>query len=170
MIPAIAFVGRSGSGKTTFLEKLIPVLTGRGYRVGAVKHAHHAVEMDRPGKDSFRLREAGASEVVLSTERQLAVIRQIKESVSLEALLGYFKEVDLILVEGFKDSGLPSIEIYRAAAGTEEPLFLQGRHPLALVSDRAFPQVGVPVFPLEDAAGVVDLLEQKILQKKGRPS
>ncbi len=170
MIPAIAFVGRSGSGKTTFLEKLIPVLTGRGYRVGAVKHAHHVVEVDRPGKDSFRLREAGASEVVLSARGQLAVIHTVEERVSLEVVLGYFKEVDLILVEGFKDAGLPSIEIYRAAAGTEEPLFLQGSHPLALVSDRAFPRVDFPVFPLDDVAGVADLVERKILQKKRRPS
>ncbi len=163
MIPAIAFVGRSGSGKTTFLEELIPVLTGRGYRVGAVKHAHHLVEIDRPGKDSFRLREAGASEVVLSTDRQLAVIRQMAARVSLETVLGYFRAVDLILVEGFKEGGLPSIEIYRASATTEEPLFLQGPRPLALVSDCPFPHVDFPVFALDDVAGVADLLERKML-------
>ncbi len=170
MIPAVAFIGRSGSGKTTFLEMLIPVLTGRGYRVGAVKHAHHVVEIDRPGKDSFRLGEAGASEVVLSAQRQLAVIRRTSERLSLETVLGYFREVDLILVEGFKDSELPQVEIYRTAAGREQPLFLEGRRLLALVSDRLFPQAPCPVFSFDDTAGVADLVEQKILKKKHRPS
>ncbi len=165
-IPALAFVGRSGSGKTTFLEKLIPLLTARGLRVGALKHAHHLVEIDKPGKDSYRLREAGAVEVVANAPNMLALIRKQSTDLPLQEALGYFREVDIVLVEGYKGEDLPRIEIFRKDAGHEEPLFFSGTPPLALVTDTPFPEITCPVFALDDHENVADWLEQDFLRRR----
>lgn len=114
MTPCIAIVGKSGSGKTTLIAQLIQILSGRGYRVGAIKHAHHDVEIDRPGKDSFVLKAAGAARVGLLSLKQWALISDLAREPSLEELVAtYFDDLDLVLAEGFKNSNVPKIVLQR---------------------------------------------------------
>ena len=164
MIPAVSIVARSGTGKTTFLEKLIPVLTGRGYRLGVVKHAHHRIDMDHPGKDSFRLREAGADVVIINAPNQMALIRRQEHELPLQEVLSYFRDVDLILIEGYKGEDLPRIEIFRTGAGHPEPFFIHGTSPFALVTDGPFPGAPFSVFTMDNVQGVADLIEKEILK------
>lgn len=116
----VGFAGFSGSGKTTLVEALIPALRLRGQRVSVVKHAHHSFDIDHPGKDTFRHREAGAFEVVVASDRRLALIREFEKpgSLSVHHLIAeLYGGVDWVLVEGFKDSNLSKIEVWRAANG-----------------------------------------------------
>ncbi|MBI2768503.1 MAG: molybdopterin-guanine dinucleotide biosynthesis protein B [Burkholderiales bacterium] len=117
---AIGFAGYSGSGKTTLVERLIPALKGRGLRVSVVKHAHHKFDIDHPGKDTHRHREAGAFEVVVASDKRLALIREFEQPSQLTVhnlLAELYQGVDWALVEGFKHSNLPKIEVWRAASG-----------------------------------------------------
>jgi molybdopterin-guanine dinucleotide biosynthesis protein MobB len=167
MIPTVSIVAKSGTGKTTFIEKLIPVLIGRGLRIGVLKHAHHIMDIDHPGKDSYRHREAGASEIILNSPNQMALIKKQEEELPLTKVLGYFNDVDLVLIEGYKkDENLPKIEIFRKDAGHKEPLFTNGTPPLALVTDQSFSDLSFPVFSINDTQGVADLIREKILHKK----
>jgi molybdopterin-guanine dinucleotide biosynthesis protein B len=116
----VGFAGFSGSGKTTLVEQLIPALRLRGLRVSVVKHAHHRFDIDRPGKDTFRHREAGAFEVVVASDRRLALLREFERETELSVhhlIAELYDGVDWVLVEGFKDSDLLKIEVWRAAAG-----------------------------------------------------
>lgn len=116
----VGFAGFSGSGKTMLVERVIPALKLRGLRVSVVKHAHHNFDIDHPGKDSWRHREAGAFEVVVASDRRLALMREFERPADLgvhELLAQLWNGVDWVLVEGFKDSSLLKIEVWRAAAG-----------------------------------------------------
>lgn len=116
----VGFAGYSGSGKTTLVEKLIPALRLRGMRVSIVKHAHHSFDIDHVGKDTYRHREAGAFEVVVASNQRLALIRQFEQAVELSVhhlLAELYEAVDWVLVEGFKDSDLLKIEVWRASSG-----------------------------------------------------
>jgi molybdopterin-guanine dinucleotide biosynthesis protein B len=155
--PIVPFVGKSGSGKTTLLEKLIPELVTRGLRIGLVKHDVHGFELDQPGKDTYRLRQAGAMRVAISSPQQFALIGQVEEELALEALAQrYLGDVDLVLAEGYKRSQLPKIEVCRAARSPE--LLSSADELLAVVSDLRF-EVPCPQFGLEDVDGVADLLQ-----------
>ncbi|MDQ7989952.1 MAG: molybdopterin-guanine dinucleotide biosynthesis protein B [Candidatus Dactylopiibacterium sp.] len=132
----IGISGWSGAGKTTLIERLLPLLRARGLRVSLIKHTHHAFDLDQPGKDSWRFREAGAAEVLLAGERRWALMHELREAPepSLAELLAHLAPCDLVLVEGFKSAGLDKIEVHRPALG--KPLL----HPqmpgvLALASD-----------------------------------
>lgn len=116
----VGFAGYSGSGKTTLVERLIPALKMRGLRVSVVKHAHHKFDIDHPGKDTFRHREAGAFEVVVASDRRLALMREFEQPTELSVhhlLAELWDGVDWVLVEGFKSSDLLKIEVWRADAG-----------------------------------------------------
>lgn len=116
----VGFAGFSGSGKTTLVERLIPALKLRGLRVSVVKHAHHKFDIDHPGKDTFRHREAGAFEVVVASDRRLALMREFEQPGRLTVhhlLAELYDGVDWVLVEGFKDSNLLKVEVWRAEAG-----------------------------------------------------
>ncbi|QKO22028.1 molybdopterin-guanine dinucleotide biosynthesis protein B [Rhodoferax sp. BAB1] len=116
----VGFAGYSGSGKTTLVEQLIPALKLRGLRVSVVKHAHHKFDIDHPGKDSWRHREAGAFEVVIASNRRLAMMRefeQLHEPTVHELIAELYDGVDWVLVEGFKNSDLLKVEVWRAANG-----------------------------------------------------
>jgi molybdopterin-guanine dinucleotide biosynthesis protein B len=161
--PVVCFVARSGTGKTTFLEKLIPHLKARGLRLGVLKHHAHATAFDVPGKDSYRLAQAGADTVVGSCVLQVAVFHQSPGPTDPDVLVDrYLRDVDLVLAEGFKDSRHPKVEVCRAAAaapaGNGGPA-LQCRPDelLAVVSDCRV-DVPVPTFDLEDAAGMANFL------------
>jgi len=116
----VGFAGFSGSGKTTLVERLIPALKMRGLRVSVVKHAHHRFDIDHPGKDTFRHREAGAFEVVVASDRRLALMREFEQPAELSVhhlIAELYEGVDWVLVEGFKQSNLLKIEVWRAASG-----------------------------------------------------
>lgn len=118
LIPVLGFAAASGTGKTTLLTALIPMLKERGLRIGLIKHSHHSFDIDQPGKDSFRLREAGASPVMLVSKRRRAIITEIapEREPRLDDELKYFDQsgLDLLLVEGFKAEPFPKIELYRS--------------------------------------------------------
>src|SRR3954471_8750759 len=115
----VGFAGYSGSGKTTLIEGLIPALKARGLRVSVVKHAHDAFDIDHPGKDTFRHREAGAFEVVVASNRRLALMREFEQEAQLSVhhlIAELYDGVDWVLVEGFKESNLLKVEVWRADA------------------------------------------------------
>jgi molybdopterin-guanine dinucleotide biosynthesis protein B len=163
VVPIISIVGRSNSGKTTLLEKLIPALAARGRRIGTIKHHFHGpIEVDVPGKDSWRHRQAGARVVALASRDTLFILGETPggwplHQIAHQALF----DVDLILTEGFKSGPMPKIEVSRAAQ--ELPLLCgPGDHLVAVVSDRDLP-VAVPRFGLEEAGPLADFIEGKFL-------
>ncbi len=115
----IGLAGWSGSGKTTLITKVLPVLIARGNTVSTLKHAHHGFDLDKPGKDSFMHRVAGASEVLISSAKRWAVLHELRDEGEwdMEALLTKISPVDLVLVEGFKRESFPKVEVYRAENG-----------------------------------------------------
>jgi len=153
----IGITGWSGAGKTTLLARLIPELTGRGVRVSTVKHAHHAFDIDVPGKDSHRHRMAGASEVLISSGRRFALVHELRGETewSLPQLLGRLAPADLVLVEGFKRERHPKIEVYRRANG-KPPLHPGDATIRAIAADCAFPEAGRPVLALDAAPVIAD--------------
>jgi len=133
----VGFAGFSGSGKTTLVEGLIPALKMRGLRVSVVKHAHHKFDIDHPGKDTYRHREAGAFEVVVASDRRLALMREFEQPARLTAhhlIAELYEGVDWVLVEGFKESDLLKIEVWRAAAG-KPALYPQDNFIVAVATD-----------------------------------
>lgn len=118
----LGIAGYSGSGKTTLLEKVIPLLLRHGLRISVIKHAHHDFDIDRPGKDSFRHREAGAHEVMIASGHRWALMHELRQEAepSLEELCARLSPCDLVLVEGYKFSNLPKLEVHRTA--TSHPL------------------------------------------------
>ena len=154
-VPAVSVVGFSNSGKTTFLEKLILVLKGRGLRLGVIKHDVHGFDIDVTGTDSWRFSHAGADVVAIASPQKAAFIEQ--RSLSLDGLLSRVTGVDLILTEGFKSEHLPKIEVHRVANG--KPLCAPPEELLALVADLPeSPYPSVPLFGLDSAEAVADLL------------
>lgn len=150
--------GYSGAGKTTLLEQLIPCLTRRGLRVSVIKHAHHGFDIDRPGKDSYRHREAGASEVLLACNSRWALMHELREEEepTLGDLLAHLSPCDLVLVEGFKNEPVPKIEVYRRENG-KLPLFPERSDIVALASDSA-PETVLPVLPLDRPEAIADFI------------
>ncbi len=130
--------GYSGSGKTTLMERLIPRFTASGIVVSVIKHAHHGFDIDRPGKDSWRHREAGASEVMLTGGSRWALLHENHGAPepSLDEYLSRFSPCDLVLVEGFKQEAVPKLEVYRPAHG-KPPLWPDNPHVIAVASDIA---------------------------------
>src|SRR6185369_5368045 len=150
--------GYSGSGKTTLLEKLIPQLTGRGLKVSVIKHAHHGFDIDRPGKDSYRHREAGASEVLLSCNDRWALMheRRADSDVTLNELLGRLAPCDLVLIEGFKQEPVPKLEVYRPENG-KPPLFPERGDIVAVATDAEIVTT-LPTLPLNDMAAIASFI------------
>lgn len=160
-VPIISVVGKSGSGKTTFLEKLLPELKRRGYQVAIVKHDIHGFEIDHPGKDTWRHAQAGADAVVISSPRRIAVIQRLEEEMSLDEIANYVQTADIIITEGYKRGNKPKIEISRRARSTE--LMCHQEELIAIITDQRF-HLNVPHFDLDDATGVADLIEVKFLK------
>lgn len=155
----IGLAGWSGAGKTTLLAKLIPVLVGRGLRVATVKHAHHAFDVDQPGKDSYVHRAVGASEVIVSSTRRWVQIREVGHApeATLPDLLRRLSPCDLVMVEGFKREAHAKIEVHREANGMP-PLYGKDSRIVAVASDRAHPTAGVPVVDLDAVEAIGDLV------------
>jgi len=164
-VKAVAFVAKSGSGKTTLLEKVISRLKDRGYRVGAIKHDAHRFDIDRPGKDSYRLTAAGADTMVISSPEKLALVKKLAVSPPVEDLLAaFFTDVDIVLVEGFKSSSLPKIEVHRKECSRD--LLCRGKEHdpmlLAVASDEPL-DLDVPRLDINDPDGVTDFIERNFL-------
>ena len=161
-IPALSIVGRSGSGKTTLLEKLIPELRRRGYRLAVVKHHHQpGLELDVPGKDTWRLARAGAEHVAIATPDQVMHRRRLEQELPLEEVLADIRGVDLILTEGYKGGSIPKIEVHR---DEPQPVLLSDPAELAaVVSDQPL-NVRVPQFDLEDVVGLANWIEHCYLR------
>lgn len=152
----VLIVGNSGSGKTTFLENLIPELKRRNLKVGTIKHDVHGFEMDKPGKDSWRHKQAGASTTVISSPYQIGMVRDVSHDHKPDELLPLFPDMDIILIEGYKRASKPKLEIFRPEVA-KEPLCKDDQHLLALISD-ANVNLGVPRFGTKDVQGVADLI------------
>ena len=160
--------GYSGSGKTTLLEELIPQFTARGLTVSVIKHAHHGFDIDRPGKDSYRHREAGASEVLLSCNDRWALMHERRDGsdVTLDELLARLAPCDLVLVEGFKQEPIPKLEVYRPENG-KPPLFPERSDIVAVASNVAL-ATSLPRLALDDVAAIADFV-MNTLQLQERP-
>jgi molybdopterin-guanine dinucleotide biosynthesis protein MobB len=164
-VKAVSFVAKSGTGKTTLLEKVIAELKGRGYRIGCVKHDAHRFDIDHPGKDSYRLAAAGADTMLISSPEKLAIVKKHEVAPSIEELITtYFQDVDIVLTEGFKKSGMQKIEIHRKERS--DTLLCRGEvHDptlIAVASDEPL-ELDVPVLDLNDAAQVAQFIVEHFL-------
>lgn len=167
MIPILSIVGKSDTGKTTLIEKLLPELVRRGHRVATVKHDVHGFEVDREGKDSWRHKQAGAHTVVLSSPARLTLIRDVDHDLSLEEIRRELvRDVDLILSEGYKRDVQPKIEVFRREKN-QELLCTRADNLVAIVADCQF-ELGVPVFDLDDTAGLADFIETRFLRPRSK--
>jgi molybdopterin-guanine dinucleotide biosynthesis adapter protein len=154
----IGIIGYSNTGKTTLIEKLIPIFRARGLRISAIKNAHHGFDMDRPGKDSYRYREAGAGQVLIATAERWALLTETpSRHASLEELLAQLSACDLVIIEGFKSEGhIPRIEVRRTSNG-EPPLFPHDPNVIAVAADHAL-DTRLPLLDLNDAAKIADFI------------
>lgn len=163
MVPIISVVGKSGAGKTTFLEKLVRELKRRGIRVAVIKHDTHGFDIDKPGKDTWRMAQAGSDAVVISSPFKMALIKTVDHDMTPDEIAAYLDgDVDLILTEGYKRGAKPKIEISRSEVSRE--LLCTEDELVALVTDQQF-NMAVPQFGLEDVEGVASLLERDILRR-----
>jgi molybdopterin-guanine dinucleotide biosynthesis adapter protein len=165
---AIGLVGWSGSGKTTLLTTLLPLLRAQGLRVSTVKHAHHGFDMDRPGKDSFRHREAGAHEVLVASSTRWALLHEIDgPEPSLTDLLARLTPVDLVLVEGFKAHPYPKLEVHRPSLG-KPALWPRDPAVLAVATDAPLPECAIPRLPLDAPAMIAEWIMRLVAAGRTR--
>jgi molybdopterin-guanine dinucleotide biosynthesis adapter protein len=160
----VSIVGKSNSGKTTLLEKIIFELKQRGYNIGTVKHAHEGFEMDKKGKDSWRHRQAGASATLVISQGKTALIKD-EELGFIEKMKKYLSDSDLIITEGFKKQNLPKIEVFRLNSPHKNPLCMEDDNLVGFVTDSEH-KPDVPVFGLEDIKEIASLIEEKFLSEK----
>ena len=150
--------GYSGSGKTTLIERVLPQLAARGLRVAVIKHTHHDFDIDRPGKDSYRHREAGCKEVMIASDHRWVIMHELRGAPEppLEAQIARMAPCDLLLVEGYKHYPMPKLEIFREANG-KPPLHPDDPHIVAIAADRQFASP-LPQFDLNDLDGIADFV------------
>jgi molybdopterin-guanine dinucleotide biosynthesis protein MobB len=170
-VPVVSIVAKSGTGKTTLLEKLIGNLKQKGYRVGAVKHDAHRFDIDHEGKDSWRLTQAGADTMVISSPEKIAMVKQHgdqEEPGPTDIVDGYFGDVDIVLTEGFKKNSFPKIEVHRKQRSDKLLCRGESNDPalLAVASDEKL-DLDVPVFNIDDAEGISDYIERRFLVSAG---
>ncbi len=162
-IPIITAVGKSKSGKTTLLEKIIAELKRRGYRVATVKHHYHAgFDIDQPGKDSWRHAKAGSDHVVVAAPDKIATYRLLEREMSLQEIAAGISGVDIILAEGYRRAGMPSIEVVRKDRGLD--LIGDQRNCFAVASDTPL-ETGIRQFDLDDSTGITDLIVERYLSR-----
>ena len=164
-MPAIvAFVGRSNSGKTTLIEKLIRELKGRGYRVATIKHAARESTLDEPGKDSWRHIQAGSEATIVNTQDRVMLIKPVAPDISLDEIARLFGEdPDIILADGFKQGSAPKIEVHRKAIG---PPLTDIKQLIAIATDEPL-DIKTRQFSLEDVKGIADFLEAGFIKPQG---
>ena len=163
MIPIVSIVGRSNSGKTTLIEKLILELIRRGYRVATIKHNIHGFEIDHEGKDSWRHKMAGAQVTVIASPHRVAVVEDVSRDYTLAELRDhYIRDVDIVLSEGYKKNPHPKIEVFRSEL-KHDPLCTKEDNLVAIVSDQPVER-GVPCLDINNIQGIADLIEDKFLK------
>lgn len=162
----ITIVGKSNSGKTTLLEKLIVCLTKRGYKIGSVKHAHDGFDMDKEGKDSWRHRKAGAKTTLVLMENKVAILKDDTTGY-IEKMRSYLSDMDIILAEGFKRQNLSKIEVFRTDSVHKTPLCMTDENLIAFVTDSDY-HPDVPVYGLEEIHEIADFIESNFLKKEQR--
>ena len=161
MIPLLAISAWSGTGKTTLLKKLIPALCARGLRPGLIKHSHHNMDIDTPGKDSYELRKAGAAQTMVASPQRWALMTETPDEAPLN--LAYLvsrmdhSTLDLVLVEGFKHEAVPKILLFRSDAGHDLSELTLDEHVIAVASDVAV-ELEVPVLDLNDVDGIAQFI------------
>ena len=161
MIPLLAISAWSGTGKTTLLKKLIPALCARGLRPGLIKHSHHNMDIDTPGKDSYELRKAGAAQTMVASPQRWALMTETPDEAPLN--LAYLvsrmdhSTLDLVLVEGFKHEAVPKILLFRSNAGHDLSELTLDEHVIAVASDVAV-ELEVPVLDLNDVGGIAQFI------------
>jgi molybdopterin-guanine dinucleotide biosynthesis protein MobB len=169
--PMLGFVAYSGTGKTTLLEQLIPRLRGHGVRTALLKHAHHDFDIDKPGKDSYRLRQAGAAQVMVASHQRWALVTELDDArpePSLAELLPQLdpERFDLLLVEGFKHESYPKVELQRRSLG-KPALYPNDSSIIALACDEACPGVPLPVLNLNSPEQITDFILTWLAQQQG---
>lgn len=162
----LSIVSKKGSGKTTLIEKLIPELKNRGYRVGTIKHDTHGFEIDREGKDTWRHKQAGAGTVVISSPWKISVIKDVDREMDLDEIVGrYFNDLDVVITEGYKWARKSQVEVFRKSAH-EHPLYTKEEpHPLLAVMSDVDIDLGVPRFHIDDVQGLADFVETTLLNQ-----
>lgn len=159
----LGVTGWKNSGKTTLTERLVTALVAKGYRIATVKHAHHDFDIDHEGRDSFRHRKAGASEVAIVSARRWALIHELsgESEPPLEAVIDKLAPCDLIIVEGYKREGHPKIEVRRAGSRDSAPLSVGDPSIVAIASDRPIDGETLPVFNLDDVAAITAFVAER---------
>ncbi len=155
----VSFAGYSGSGKTTLVEKVIKILTDRGYKVGAVKHDGHRFDIDKPGKDSWRMTQAGAAVTVITDSDKLAMIRKHEQTPSPEEVISnYFAEMDIVIIEGWKESAPNRIEVHRKGTGKGALCLEDGNSDFIAVACDCNLETTLPRLDIDDPHAVVDFI------------
>lgn len=169
--PILGFVGYSGSGKTTLLTRVITLLRERGYRLGVIKHAHHRFDVDQPGKDSYELRHAGASQMLVASQFRQALMTETPNQTDdpkLQDLVNQLdsKNLDLILVEGFKHEAYPRFEVYRTTV-SNAPLYPDNEDIIGLITELPAPDTGeLPVLDINNPVAIADFVEVYVQQNQ----
>lgn len=162
-VPILSVIGKSKSGKTTLLEKLIAGLKNRGYRVATVKHhSHPGFEIDVPGKDTWRHAQAGSDHVVIAASDRIASIRKLERELTLDEIAAEIPHIDIILTEGFKRAGKPAIEVVRAVRGTD---LVSDRDQLVALATDTRLDIDLPQFDINDPERIIDFIEGRFLAK-----
>ena len=162
--PAVIIAGWSGSGKTTLVEKLLPALKKKSLKVGTIKHHHSDLELDKPGKDSWRHRKAGADKTIIASPDSIGMVMTVDNEPALNELLSLMSDMDIVIVEGFKMEKQPKVEIFRSAVH-EKPGFLDDPDLIAVASDTEL-NVHVPIFDLENADKLAEFIVEYFDIKK----
>lgn len=164
----IGIAGYSGSGKTTLIEKVIPLLVREGLRVSLIKHAHHEFDVDQPGKDSWRHRQAGCAEVLVSSSERWALMHELRGAAepSLQEHLGFFAPCDLVIVEGYKKEPIPRVEVHRRSGHTPL-LYPEDPHVVAVATDEPL-DTALPQLDVDDAGAVARFIIQHLGLNRAR--
>lgn len=163
-IPVVTIIAKSGSGKTTLLVKLISEFKRREYKLATIKrHSHAGFDIDKPGKDSWRFAQAGSDHVIIAAPDKIAGYRLLERELTLDEILEPIRDVDLILVEGFKHAGKPTIEIIRAEIGTQ--LIADDEQLIAVITDTPL-SINVPQFANKNISEITDFIETQYLKSK----
>lgn len=167
--PILGFAAFSGVGKTTLLTRLIPLLRQRGLRIGLIKHGHHSFEMDKPGKDSQALQQAGANQFLIASDKRTVLLTQQHPKLSLPAAVDWIAsaELDLVLIEGFKHHSIPKIELHRPTL--DHPLLcLQDAAVIAVATDAPLTLIPArPILDLNDVEAIADFIYQWLSASRG---